>query len=111
MTASVDKHFIKGATTTLILSLLNERPMHGYELTQTIKTRSKGIFSFSEGTVYPMLYSLEDKGYVKGTWDISQGSRRKKVYRLTPTGRKVLQKRLEQWLLFKRGMDLAAGEV
>ena len=106
---SLDKQMMKGATTTLLLMMLAERPMHGYELAQSVKSRSKGVFSLSEGTLYPMLYTLEDKGLVRGTWEGPEGGRRRKVYKITAEGRRALERRREQWSMFKRGMDLALG--
>ncbi|MEW6734685.1 MAG: PadR family transcriptional regulator [Acidobacteriota bacterium] len=106
----MDKKLLKGAATTLILSLLDERPMHGYELTQSIKERTQGIFQFSEGTIYPILYGLEDKRQIRGVWEVSDSTRRKKIYRLTSLGKKTLKIRLEQWSSFKKGLELVIGE-
>jgi DNA-binding PadR family transcriptional regulator len=108
---SPDKQMLKGATTTLLLTMLAERPMHGYELAQSVKSRSGGVFAFSEGTIYPTLYALEDKELVRGAWEGPEGGRRRKVYEITAEGRRALERRLEQWSLFKRGMDLALGEA
>lgn len=108
---SFDKQFLKGATTTLILNLIKEQPMHGYEIAQTIKAKSKGIFDFSEGTIYPTLYILEEKGHIRGIWQETENNRRKKVYEITDLGRKALQSRLEQWSLFQSGMKLSLGDI
>ena len=106
---SLDTQMLKGAATTLLLTMLAQRPMHGYELAQSVKSRSGGVFAFSEGTIYPLLYSLEDKGLVRGAWEGSEGGRRRKVYKITAEGRRALERRRAQWSLFKRGMDLALG--
>lgn len=107
---TLDRHFVKGGATTLILRILGETPMHGYQIVQAIRARSEGIFDFSEGTVYPLLYALEDKGYVKGAWKEAAGERRRKVYALTPKGKRALGRRLAQWAVFARGMGLVTGE-
>lgn len=109
--SGIDRHFVKGGATTLVLSVLNESPMHGYQLVQTIRARSDGIFDLSEGTVYPLLYGLEDKGLVKGAWESPSGERRRKVYTLTARGRQALTRRLVQWAQFARGMGLVTGEA
>ena len=106
---SLDKQMLKGATRTLLLTMLAERPMHGYELTQAVKSRSGGVFAFSEGTIYPMLHALEEEELVRGAWEGHEGGRRRKVYEITAEGRRALERRREQWVLFKRGMDLAMG--
>jgi PadR family transcriptional regulator, regulatory protein PadR len=107
----MDKNAVKGATTLLIMSLLDEQPMHGYELCRTIKTRSRGIFAFSEGTIYPLLYGMEEKGLVRGVWESAESARRRKVYNLTATGRKALQERRTQWARFQEGLNLALGDL
>lgn len=108
---SFDKQILKGATTTLILHLIKQRPMHGYEIAQTIKAKSKGIFDFSEGTIYPALYTLEEKGYISGVWEETNNGRRKKIYEITDLGSKALEARLNQWSLFQSGMNLALGDI
>jgi DNA-binding PadR family transcriptional regulator len=104
----IEPTFMKGGATTLILSVLAEEPMHGYQLAQAIRARSDGIFDFSEGTVYPLLYGLQEKGLVKSSWVAPKGERRRKVYTLTAKGREALDRRRRQWSLFARGMDLFA---
>lgn len=57
----VSKELLKGSTATLILSLLNEKPMYGYEMIKELESKSEGIFSFKEGTIYPILHTLEER--------------------------------------------------
>ena len=99
--------FVKGGATTVILSILSERPMHGYELIQTIRIRTEGIFDFSDGTVYPLLYTLRDKGYLDSSQESSPRGRARKIYRLTPSGRDKLAAQLHDWKQFALGMKLA----
>ena len=110
-TGSFDRPLSKGGATTLILSLLNERPMHGYELIATIRERSGGIFEYSDGTVYPLLYSLRDQGLLTSHRETSDQGRPRKVYRLTPAGEKALKRKLVAWSRFARGMELALANV
>lgn len=105
-----DRQFVKGGATTLLLAVLAEEPLHGYELIQTIRRRSDGIFDFSDGTIYPLLYSLRDRGYIRSEPQTSPAGRLRKVYRITATGRLALEELLEDWSLFSRGMQLALGE-
>jgi PadR family transcriptional regulator PadR len=107
--ATIDRQFVKGGATTVILSLLAESPMHGYELIQTIRERTDGIFEFGDGTIYPLLYTLRDKGLVRTEEDLSPEGRVRKIYRLTPAGRAALARHLDDWRLFSRGMALALG--
>jgi len=102
-----DRQFVKGAATTVILSLLAESPMHGYELIRTIRDRTGGIFEFGDGTIYPLLYGLRDKGLVKSESEIADGGRLRKIYRLTPAGRAALKRHRSDWKMFARGMALA----
>jgi PadR family transcriptional regulator, regulatory protein PadR len=103
----IDRQFVKGGATTVILSLLAETPMHGYELIRTIRDRTQGIFEFGDGTIYPVLYALRDKGLVTAESEITDGGRLRKIYRLTPAGRSALRQHRSDWLAFAKGMTLA----
>ena len=105
----LDKELLKGAAETVVLAVLAKEPSHGYQLVQLLKHRSEGIFGFGEGTLYPLLYRLEAKSWIKGEWDAGGGQRRRRVYRVTSRGRRQLAKRTEQWAGLARGMDLVLG--
>ncbi len=107
----LERQFVKGGATTLILSVLAEEPVHGYELIQIIRRQSEGIFDFSDGTVYPLLYSLRDKGWIRSKSETSEAGRTRKVYHLTKEGRGALDDLLDDWKLFSRGMRLALGKA
>jgi DNA-binding PadR family transcriptional regulator len=109
MGSTVDRQFVKGGATTIILNLLDESPMHGYEIVQTIRERTRGIFEFGDGTIYPLLYLLREKGLVDATEATSPEGRLRKIYRLTPRGRAALERQKADWRLFVRGMNLALG--
>lgn len=104
-----ERQLLKGAATTLILATLADRPMHGYELIQTIRERTDGIFEFSDGTIYPLLYTLRDRRWLRSVRESSAQGPERKVYSLTPAGRSALGERLDEWRRFARGMDLALG--
>ena len=105
-----DRELLKGNTVTLVLSVLEERPMYGYQLVKEIERRSEGIFKFPHGTLYPLLYNLERKGLIKGEWRV-EGRRNRKYYSLTPKGRKVLERSRKEWKVFVKGMKLVLGEI
>jgi PadR family transcriptional regulator PadR len=103
------RDLLKGTTETLILAALRGAPSHGYELAERLRQRSEGIFELGEGTLYPLLYKLEDKGLISGKWEASNGERRKRVYRITPRGKKQLIERGEEWKSLVHGMSLILG--
>jgi len=95
----------KGSAEFLVLSILDGPDRHGYELAQVIETRSGGRLSFKAATLYPLLYKLEQKGWVAGRWVEKAGERRKRYYRLTAAGRKVLGVRRRVWREFVDALD------
>ena len=90
----------KGSAELLILSLVEARPRHGYELSKLIETRSEGRVKFHVASLYPLLYRLEERGWIQGRWVEKPGQRRRRFYRLTQQGRKVLASQRNTWLEF-----------
>jgi len=112
MSKSEDKsQFRKGFARTLVLRLLSERQMYGYELAAALARRSDGIFALGQGTLYPLLYSLEKKGLIEvGREEEVRGSgRRRRYYRLTRAGRAELEAGVATWKDIARGMRLVLG--
>ncbi|MGD2104845.1 MAG: PadR family transcriptional regulator [Anaerolineae bacterium] len=101
----------KGTTTLAILKLLVDvdEPMHGYRMIQELEERSRGIFDFNEGLIYPRLHLMEHEGMLRSRWVGEPGTRRRKVYVVTDRGRRQLEAELEQWVTFRRGMRLILG--
>ncbi len=101
----------KGTTTLAILKLLVDagEPMHGYRMIQELEERSRGIFAFNEGLIYPRLHQMEHDGLLKSRWEGEPGTRRRKVYVVTERGRRQLEAEMEQWETFRRGMALLLG--
>jgi len=97
---SIDRDLKKGSAELLVLSLLEARQRHGYEISKLIETRSKGAVRFRVASLYPLLYRLEDRGYIHGRWVEKDGERRKRFYRLTAAGRKILRDRRSRWEAF-----------
>lgn len=106
---SVDKELIKGSTSTLVLSVLGYRPMYGYQIIKELEQRSQGVFSFKEGTLYPVLHSLESAGMLTSYWVDSEEGRRRKYYQLTDQGRAHLQAKKQQWHSFSQAVEKVIG--
>jgi PadR family transcriptional regulator PadR len=90
----------KGSTSTLILSLLSDEPMYGYQITQELQRRSEGYFEMKEGLLYPALHQMEQDGLLRSEWRRVEGSRRRKYYSITDEGRKVLARSVAEWTTF-----------
>ncbi len=99
----------KGSTELLILALLEARPRHGYEIGKLIESRSGGRLRFRISALYPALCRLEDRGWVKGRWVEKAGARRRRYYRLTPAGRRVLALQRSNWKAFIVAINRVAG--
>ena len=109
-TRALERELKKGAGELLILSLLDARPRHGYELSKLVETRSRGQLTFHIDSLYPLLYRLEERGWIRGTWVEKAGERRRRYYELTATGRRVLARQRETWASFVEGVRLVTGE-
>jgi PadR family transcriptional regulator PadR len=90
----------KGSAELLVLSLVEQRPRHGYEIGKLIEARSRGKIHFRIGSLYPILCRLEDRGFISGRWVEKSGERRRRFYRLTPLGRRFLADQLGVWKEF-----------
>jgi transcriptional regulator len=99
----------KGSAELLILALVEARPRHGYDIGKLIETQSKGELRFNVASLYPLLYKLEKRGWIEGRWTEKAGQRRRRVYRLTPAGRKVLAAQRTGWQSFARAVSRIAG--
>ncbi len=106
----IDKELIKGSTVILILTLLDRQPMYGYEMIKEIENSSGGVFSFKEGTLYPILHTLEADGYVQSYWSEQPGQRKRKYYSITDTGRAQLKSKQQEWRTFRMAVDQVIGE-
>jgi transcriptional regulator len=95
-----DRELKKGSAELLILSLLDARPRHGYEIGKLIEQRSKGTLRFHVASLYPLLYRLERRGWIQGRWVEKTGQRRRRYYRLTAPGREVLVAQRQGWEAF-----------
>ena len=107
--AALDRELKKGAAELLLLSLLDARPRHGYELGKLIEARSGGRLVFHIDSLYPLLYRLEERDWIKGSWVEKAGERRRRFYRLTAGGRRVLARQRETWDTFVEAVRLVTG--
>ena len=99
----------KGSAELLILSLIEEQDLHGYEIARRIEERSGGTLTFTLASLYATLYRLEDRGWLRGRWIERAGQRRRCYYRLTDTGRKVLTAQRDDWSRFMGVIGRIAG--
>jgi len=97
-----DRELLKGSISLLILKLLSERDMYGYEIIQEASRRSKNAFEFKEGTLYPALHQLHKQGYLRSEWKLGANGRQRKYYGLTAKGRKAAREGQRDWVLFTK---------
>ena len=106
---ALDRELKKGSAEMLILSLLDARPRHGYELSKLIHARSRGQLTFHIDSLYPLLYRLEERGWIKGTWIEKAGERRRRFYKVTAEGRRVLAQQRKTWATFVESVRRVMG--
>jgi PadR family transcriptional regulator len=107
--AGLDRELKKGSAELLILSLLEDQSRHGYDLSKLIEARSDGVLKFRVASLYPLLYRLEKRGWIQGRWIEKSGQRRRRYYKLTPTGAQVLKSQRSTWRAFADAISRIAG--
>ena len=105
----LDRELKKGSAELLILSLVEDQPRHGYDLSKLIDARSGGVLKFRVASLYPLLYRLEKRGWIQGRWIEKAGQRRRRYYRLTPSGAQVLASQRSTWREFAAAISRIAG--
>src|SRR5262252_2111319 len=105
----IDSELKRGSTEMLILALVEDRPRHGYEIAKLIEQRSEGMLQFHAASLYPLLYRLEKRGLINGRWVEKPGQRRRRFYRLTAKGQKILAAQRQTWRDFFEALDRVAG--
>ena len=108
-TRMLERDLKRGSTEMLIMAIVEERPRHGYEIGKLIEKRSDGVLQFHIASLYPLLYRLEKRGFIKGRWVEKSGERRRRFYTLTATGRKLLAEQRRTWKEFFAALDRVAG--
>jgi PadR family transcriptional regulator, regulatory protein PadR len=105
----LDRELKKGSAELLILSLLEARQRHGYEISKLIESKSGGVLNFNVASLYPLLYRLEKRGWIQGRWVDKAGQRRRRYYQLTVAGQKVLRAQRSNWKAFVNAIGRIAG--
>jgi PadR family transcriptional regulator, regulatory protein PadR len=105
----LDRELKKGTAELLILSLVEDQPRHGYDIGTLIETRSGGTLRFNVASLYPLLYRLEKRGWIQGRWVEKAGQRRRRYYRLTAEGKKVLAAQRNSWREFVEAIGRITG--
>jgi PadR family transcriptional regulator, regulatory protein PadR len=105
----LDRELKKGSAELLILSLIEDRARHGYEIRKMIESRSNGVLRFNVASLYPLLYRLEKRGWIQGKWVEKAGQRRRRFYRLTPEGKRVLAAQRSTWRAFVEAINRVTG--
>ena len=106
---SPDQEWKKGSAELLVLSLLEDQPRHGYDISKLIQIRSGGVLRFHVTSLYPLLYRLEDRGLIDSRWVEKPEQRRRRYYTLTAAGRKVLRSQRKSWKEFVTAMGQITG--
>jgi len=105
------KDLIRGVAEPIVLSLVAERPMYGYEIIQVVNERSGNAFQWKEGTLYPCLHRLEAAGIIKGSWQTAASGKRRKYYAITRKGKGLLQDKADEWMAFSKAVTVFLRSV
>jgi len=106
-----NRELVKGSTSLIMLQLLNERDMYGYELVKELEKRSDNGFSVKEGTLYPALHKLEKQEYIDCYWREQEKGPARKYYRITEAGKEVLGEKTREWQDFVKVMNKVMGRT
>ena len=102
---------LKGHLDLLLLAVLADAPKHGYAVIAELKVRSKEAFDLPEGTIYPALHRLERQRLVRSRWESGDSARKRRLYSLTPSGRRYLKKRRSEWRGFANAVASVVGDA
>ena len=105
----IDTKIKRGSGELAILALLDQEPLHGYEISKRIALQTGGVLQFNLASLYPLLYRMEKRGWVKGKWEEAQGGRKRRYYHLTRNGKKQLAPLRAEWGLFFQALHRIAG--
>lgn len=101
----IERDLKRSSASVLVLALLEEEPLHGYEIGKRIEARSGGKIAFNAASLYPLLYRLEERGWISGQWQQKAGERRRRFYRITAEGRRTLAGERGLWRSFVTALD------
>jgi PadR family transcriptional regulator PadR len=106
---SIGPQIKRGSAELAILSVLAEGPLHGYQIGKRIEHQTRGLLRFNLASLYPLLYRMEKRGWVKGTWEGPAGGRRRRYYRLGPAGKRRVVPLREEWGQLFQALNRLAG--
>lgn len=106
---TIDKELLKGSTTMLILKLLDSGDMYGYQMTKELERRSDNTFTLKEGTLYPILHTLESTQMIESYWEDTNSARKRKYYKITRGGKKLLSEKEKEWAQYADGVRKVLG--
>ena len=107
--ARFDRELLKGNTGTVVLAILAEGPLHGYQIAKEMRSRSDEALRLGQGVLYPILHRLEDRALIAGEWEQSTGTPSRKRYSITARGRSELKAKRTEWAAFSRAMTQVLG--
>lgn len=107
--SSPEQEWKKGSAELLVLSLLDDQPRHGYDISKLIQIRSGGTLRFHVTSLYPLLYRLEEQGLISSRWVEKPEQRRRRYYSITAAGRKMLRSQRESWKQFVAAISRVTG--
>ena len=99
----------RGSAELAILAVLEDASLHGYEIARHIEQQTGGVLHFTLASLYPLLYSMEKRGWIKGAWETTPAGRKRRCYRLTTAGAKKLAPLRQEWRLFFKALNRLAG--
>lgn len=105
----IDRELLKGSVSMMVLEMLSRKDMYGYEIIRELEQRSENVFSFKEGTLYPVLHTLEKKGEIYAYWEDTHLARKRKYYHITEKGKAELVDRRAQWSMFTEKVNQVLG--
>ncbi len=104
----IDKSLLSGSSAMLVLSLLREQDMYGYQITDELSKRSENVFEMKSGTLYPLLHSLEQKGFITA-YEVMGGGRSRRYYSITESGKRALSEKQAEWNSFSAAVNNVMG--
>lgn len=104
----ISKELLKGSTAALVLSVLADEDMYGYKIIKELEARSEKVFCLKEGTLYPILHSLEDAGYLESYW-VDMESKKRKYYHITRKGKSMLKEKKEEFQVYSNAVGKVLG--
>lgn len=104
-----ERELLKGVAPVVVLEILSRGRMYGYELSEAVESRSKGLLNLGRGTLYPLLYNLEAKGLIVAEWEEAESGRKRRYYSITSQGKEELARQKEQLLSLQQAIGLVFG--